>query len=1352
MKSSVSFVPLILCAIVAMAFTTMDADAQVWRVDKSAEGAGNGLTWADAFTTIQPAIDAAFVAGGGEVWIAGGPVGSPVVYNETRTETWGGVTGSLVMKDNVHVYGGFEGWRSGTGLQEAARAQAVPAQNIAVIDGSVARAGSPAYHVVVFGRGAAATINARLVNVTITGGNASGVPANYHTWRGGGIYVWQSSPLISGCVIYGNTAAVSGAGVDNERGPASAADTAYVNCVIAANRAQRLDEGANNPIRGGGGAFDNKCNPSYTHVTFADNSTDPTGAMGGFPNYGLNSGGIYNWGDFEAAASSAVESSILWDNTGTGILNEGGNSSATVNYTDIQGGWAGTGNINANPNFVGSFLPWPYEINGAPCVDAASSAQNVDIRNLPRPLGGARDMGAYEYSANGPTAVCAAYTVNLDASCAGTLTPANISGGSTAEAGIWKLAASQTTFGSADIPSKSVTLTVTDVLGRAATCNATVTVADPIAPVITSCAPDQLLNLDASCQAPIPNLTGLVVATDNCGIDSITQSPLAGTLISVNTPVVLTVTDVDGTTAQCTANVNVQDLIPPVAVCQNITVNLSAPTVAAAAIDGSSSDNCGIASRLIDGAADKTFSCADLGANSVTLSIADAAGNPDSCAATVTVVDDINPVAVCQNITVNLSAPTIGAAAVDGGSSDNCGITSMLIDGAADKTFTCADLGANSVTLSIADAAGNPASCVATVTVVDDIAPVISVTGNDPVTVECSTSYTDDGATALDNCDGDLTGAIAVVNPVDPNITGVYTVTYNVSDASGNPAAQATRTVNVVDTIAPEITLLGDPVIFVEMNTTYTDDGATASDLCDGSLTASIVTVNPVDTSIPDTYIVTYNVADASGNNAVEVTRTVIVPDTSQPDIVLVDVETALTVLVTYNKNMDGGLGMDVAASYTVSGSGIGTFSANPDSVERVSGTVYRLIWTRPDEMLNGGDIVITVDPNVEDSAGNFMRDNVGEDLGGAIGEAPVITMNGADETLECNLDTFTEAGASAADNVDGSVPVIITGDDLVNTAVTGAYIVSYDAEDAAGNAATVSRTITVADTGSPVVELLGAAALQLECNLENYEEVGATATDACEGDLTSAIVIGDGANTAILGLQIVTYNVTDGAGNSGSAEREVTVVDSTPPDLALLGPNPYVTTDGGLYAEPGATAFDACEGDLTGEIDIAGDVPNTDVVAVYVLTYSVDDSSANTAQATRTVVVKPESCALAYSLTITPNPAVPGAEVTLEAAALPESCSAGTLEFVWQKAPAVGEDFVTISEAPNAAVYVIPSADFDDAGVYRCTVSDASSSVNTNEEVLYVGTGVPVAGVFGMMFAAAAAALAGAVSIRRRR
>ena len=89
-------------------------------------------------------------------------------------------------------------------------------------------------------------------------------------------------------------------------------------------------------------------------------------------------------------------------------------------------------------------------------------------------------MGAYEYSGTGPVAVCKAATVNLDAGCSATIAVADINNGSSAQAGIWKLVASQTTFGSADIPSKPVVLTVTDILGRQATCTATVTVNDLI--------------------------------------------------------------------------------------------------------------------------------------------------------------------------------------------------------------------------------------------------------------------------------------------------------------------------------------------------------------------------------------------------------------------------------------------------------------------------------------------------------------------------------------------------------------------------------------------------------------------------------------------------------------------------------------------------------------------------------------------------------------------------------------------------------------------------------------------------------------------------------------------------------
>ena len=82
--------------------------------------------------------------------------------------------------------------------------------------------------------------------------------------------------------------------------------------------------------------------------------------------------------------------------------------------------------------------------------------------------------------------------------------------------------------------------------------------------------------------------------------------------------------------------------------------------------------------------------------------------------------------------------------------------------------------------------AGNPAVEVTrTVTITSDVTvPVITLTGSD-VSQEVGGSYTDAGATALDNIDGDITSNIATVNPVDPSTVGVYTVTYNVSDAAG---------------------------------------------------------------------------------------------------------------------------------------------------------------------------------------------------------------------------------------------------------------------------------------------------------------------------------------------------------------------------------------------------------------------------------------------------------------------------------------------------------------------------------------------------------------------------------------
>ena len=157
----------------------------------------------------------------------------------------------------------------------------------------------------------------------------------------------------------------------------------------------------------------------------------------------------------------------------------------------------------------------------------------------------------------------------------------------------------------------------------------------------------------------------------------------------------------------------------------------------------------------------------------------------------------------------------------------------------------------------------------------DTTLPVITLLGDATVTIEVGLTYTDAGATALDNYDGDITDDIVTVNPVDTGVVGQYTVTYNVSDANNNAAVEVTRTVNVVDTTVPVITLVGDATVDIEVGSTYTDAGATALDNYDGDITDDIVTVNLVDTGVVGTYTVTYDVNDANNNAAVQVIRTV---------------------------------------------------------------------------------------------------------------------------------------------------------------------------------------------------------------------------------------------------------------------------------------------------------------------------------------------------------------------------------------------------------------------------------------------------------------------------------------------
>lgn len=159
----------------------------------------------------------------------------------------------------------------------------------------------------------------------------------------------------------------------------------------------------------------------------------------------------------------------------------------------------------------------------------------------------------------------------------------------------------------------------------------------------------------------------------------------------------------------------------------------------------------------------------------------------------------------------------------------------------------------------------------------DTVAPVITLTGSATININVGDSFTDPGATATDNVDGNLTSSIAVTGSVNTNAVGSYTLNYNVSDAAGNAATQVSRTVNVTDGTAPVITLTGSATINLTVGDSFTDPGATATDNVDGNLTSSIVVTGSVNTGTAGSYTLNYNVSDAAGNAATQVSRTVIV-------------------------------------------------------------------------------------------------------------------------------------------------------------------------------------------------------------------------------------------------------------------------------------------------------------------------------------------------------------------------------------------------------------------------------------------------------------------------------------------
>lgn len=301
-------------------------------------------------------------------------------------------------------------------------------------------------------------------------------------------------------------------------------------------------------------------------------------------------------------------------------------------------------------------------------------------------------------------------------------------------------------------------------------------------------------------------ITGAMVnagSTDFCGIASTSVSPNSFTCANTGSnTVILTVFDNAGNSSVCSATVTVNDNTPPVALCNNITANLDATgnlVVTPAMINSGSSDVCSINLSISPSA----FTCANIGANTVTLTVTDPSLNTSTCTSTVTITDNTPPTAIAQNINVNLDAfgnATVLASAVNNGSSDNCGIASMVV---SPNSFTCANIGANTVTLTVTDVNGNSSTATSIVTVADVDAPA-AICQNVTISLDLAGNASITGimlnSGSTDACG--ITSFVASTTTFNCSNVGANTVTLTVSDVNGN-TSNCISSVNVLDNVAP---------------------------------------------------------------------------------------------------------------------------------------------------------------------------------------------------------------------------------------------------------------------------------------------------------------------------------------------------------------------------------------------------------------------------------------------------------------------------------------------------------------------------------------------------------------------